>query len=762
MYGIRVVLFVAVVVFSCGVSDYLHNIYPIVGWVSWSCVFTAGVVYTALTLFPLIYGNCPYSTVLTALFRFCRALVLSSGHTLWRKFPPSKKGPSSWSEVYHRHRNYPHVEKAHTIAATLDPLSMKWLFKDDDFSDTDMDKFLEGLPGYLHSGVTQFAKEDQPKVLIKPYILQRIREHLLTCVTATNLSEEARVKRVLACVESLRVILLLRTSAKEEESLEKFMDTIVKNFDTLCRESKEKSDLRAFCVRALAFQGFLTKCLEQARKESPNVVPDRFIPLYTFFSSNLPSDYTLHTQPRDTPANEDPRWRVLLNNGPFINLTLLAEAIHSRGEDVDPSSVSMCSKILDMLRREFRIDRVDVPDPSLTLFYKVHKETHTRVEDDELGFGGIPLLEVLDAVDGGRRLSKVFPVGPNSKSHPKADLVFGKENLRNPDLFRAFAKCLPHFLTNQPPAESAKLMKGLVDHDYLWSSLQDHLSNSLRPNNSVPAILRVFQRCCTVIDAAFVALEKSEVDWRATDFGSLAHYFEIFATDCFRGVFLERAVGFRVGLIKARFCRAVLAQFLDEFNPGRTVVFRSHWDVASLARVLYSLGVGDDADEKFWKSFVDGGPVGPELMDKTPTSLDKAARDGRLLNFCRLGYLGMMAVPFKGSGLEDTDFEKLLDLLEKIKEDPGLPLTAASTQVWEELGQLRDEAVSTCDRLNKDVVVIVDRSSEEDKDKANMEKLLKIINTVYVQHYPSSPAQEVDSRGTVFVTVTEFLFDKPC
>ena len=42
-----------------------------------------------------------------------------------------------------------------------------------------------------------------------------------------------------------------------------------------------------------------------------------------------------------------------------------------------------------------------------------------------------------------------------------------------------------------------------------------------------------------------------------------------------------------------------------------------------------------------------------------------------------------------------------------------------------------------------------------------MEKLLKTIDTVYYQHYSSSSAQEVDSTGTVFVTVTEFLFDKP-
>ncbi|KAF8264433.1 hypothetical protein EI94DRAFT_1593139, partial [Lactarius quietus] len=62
MYGVRVVLVVAVILFFCGVSDYLYTIHPTIGWFSWSCVIAAGVVYAILTIFPLIFGNCPYRT----------------------------------------------------------------------------------------------------------------------------------------------------------------------------------------------------------------------------------------------------------------------------------------------------------------------------------------------------------------------------------------------------------------------------------------------------------------------------------------------------------------------------------------------------------------------------------------------------------------------------------------------------------------------------------------------------------------------------
>ncbi|KAH9169424.1 hypothetical protein EDB89DRAFT_1984959, partial [Lactarius sanguifluus] len=95
----------------------------------------------------------------------------------------------------------------------------------------------------------------------------------------------------------------------------------------------------------------------------------------------------------------------------------------------------------------------------------------------------------------------------------------------------------------------------------------------------------------------------------------------------------------------------------------------------------------------------------------------------------------MMAVPFKGSGLEDTDYKKLLELLQKMTDDTRLALALASTPVWEYL-----------DRLRGEVTDIFVRSSNE--DKANMQALLVKINAVYMlrlssiqQHNPSDHVQ---------------------
>jgi hypothetical protein len=786
MYSVRVVLVASVILFACGVSDYLSTLYPTVGRYSWSCVIAAGVAYAALTIFPLIIGNCPYRTALTTPLQYCRTLLFS-GRAVWPWFRHSKEGPSSCHKVRRFDENPFLVNEVDKKAGKLDLYAMEWLITDDDFSDVDMDKFLEGLPGYIRSPITQAVKEELPKVLTAPYVLGRIGEHLLSCVTAAEPSEDARVARVSACVESLRVI--LQTSAErlknpnEEESLRKYIQGIVDDLNALCGEPKEKMDLRAFCVRALAFQGILTKCLESALVGSSVVnLPSYFIPLYDFFSSHAsptqlqdPGPPPAHVSREKSPANSDTRWQVLLHDGSFVNLSLLAKAILSHDETVDSSSLSMCWKTLDMLRSEFRITRTKVSRvASLKLFDDTHKEIRKRVETEEPGFSVRPLLEILDAVDGGRRLSMVFRDHPNTKYHGKSDLVFGTDRLRNPDLFRAFAHCLPQFVTDHP-GSVVELMEGLVLRDHLWTSLQAHLANSLQPNSSVQAMLHVFEMCCTVIDVAFVALENSEVDWRAPDFGSLAHYFELFVTDCFQGIFIERAIAFRVGLIKAQFCNAVLAQFVREFREKDTVVFRSHWDVASLARVFYSLGIGDSEGMNFWEPFVDGGPIGPDFMATTHTTLRVAERDGPLLNFCKLGRLAMMAVPFKGSGLEHTDFKKLLDVMQKMTEasDSHLSLTRASTPVWEHLYQLRYKVSDICEKSSN-------------KDEENMKALLKRIDAAYPsseqgRHLVTSgapvrsndepghsstptafikdppldppdnfPAQEVDTRGMVF------------
>lgn len=324
------------------------------------------------------------------------------------------------------------------------------------------------------------------------------------------------------------------------------------------------------------------------------------------------------------------------------------------------------------------------------------------------------------------------------KYHNRGDVVFGKEHLRNADLLQEFASCLPDFVSDRTDTnhdKSMEFMEDLVRKDGLWTILQDNLRNALREDSPIPDKLRIFMACCTVADQAFLALENSQnVNWRAPEFISLAQHYEMFVAHCFQGTFLGRATSFRTGITKARFCRALLAQFLKEVDRNGTVVFRSQWDVASLARLFCTLGVGSEEDAEFWKSFVDGGHVGAEFMTKAHDMLNIAVRDGPLLNFCRLGRLAMTMAPFEGSDLNDLDVDKLSKLLQNMIDDSRLPLKGASAEVWEDLSRLRGE-----------VDHVISKSCQGDQEK--LQPLSEKIEQVYNLR-PSAQASASQESGS--------------
>jgi hypothetical protein len=732
MYGVHVLVHLSVFLFFWALSDFLYTINTTVGTVARYCLFALVAVYIALSISPLFISNSPYNTALTTPLRYGSMAILFFCRFIWRLLqglPIGRLTICAFLEGLRVDRAHVLLEEVDAMAAQLDPYAMEWMFTEDDFSDTDMDKFLEGLPGYIQSPLTD--TDHLPKVLTASYILKRIREHFMTCATSLELPQEACVNRVVACVDSLRTIFKISAdqprNPDEENAQKEYIHDIIDGLNVLCDQGRDSIvALRASCVRALAFRGLLAQSTESEGELPPTRrFPTYLVPLYMFFSSRGNTSSTPEEDCGDPPAeasSEQPtiaedqrRRRALLCDGPLINLTLLAKAILSN-DDVDPSDLSLCWKTLDLLRTGLGIALVDVSDPALALFDEVHNETRRRAQAEERGFRITPLLETLDTVARGRRLSVVLRDHP--KFHSKPDAVFEKEHLRNADTFLAFASCLPAFVS-QNPDKIMEFMEDLVCYDELWTTLQVVLGNSFRSDSPIPEKLRFFDTCCGVIDDVFIALENSQkVDWRVPEFGPLAHHFELFVTNCFQGTFVSRATGFRVGLIKARFCKAVLAQFLHEVDIEGALVFRSQWDVAALARVFYTLGVGNEED--FWKQFVDGGQIGAEFMAKAHETLDLAVRDGPLLNFVKLGHLATTAVPFEGSGLEDAEFGKLVDLLQKMMDDSPLPLQLASVKVWEDLSRLRDQV--------RDI-----SAKTSDDDRANLQALQAKIDIVYDQ-----------------------------
>jgi hypothetical protein len=243
MYGTYVLLHISVFLFFWAISDWFYyTIHQDIGNVSRCCVIASLVVYMGLSISPLISSNSPYNTPLTHPLGACGMLLLS-GFRIVRRFLRHRRDPSdTFSHLRSARFNRASLilREAKKQPANLDRYALKWLFTEDDFSDRDMDKFLEGLPGYLSSHHTE---GDQLDKTIADRILERIKGHLLTCTTSSDLSEEERIARVMSCINSIQLI--FRRSLKsyqnpsdsDKEKLKQqrtYIEVIIGFLQTLC------------------------------------------------------------------------------------------------------------------------------------------------------------------------------------------------------------------------------------------------------------------------------------------------------------------------------------------------------------------------------------------------------------------------------------------------------------------------------------------------------------------------------------------------
>ncbi|KAI0277847.1 hypothetical protein BC826DRAFT_1113672 [Russula brevipes] len=76
MYGTHVLLHTSVFLFFLALSDFFSTVHPLFGNVTRYCLVAASVVYMALSISSLIFGNSPYSTPLTPPLRACGILLV--------------------------------------------------------------------------------------------------------------------------------------------------------------------------------------------------------------------------------------------------------------------------------------------------------------------------------------------------------------------------------------------------------------------------------------------------------------------------------------------------------------------------------------------------------------------------------------------------------------------------------------------------------------------------------------------------------------
>jgi hypothetical protein len=701
VYGIHVLLHISVFLFFWALSDFFHNVNPEFGTVTRYSLVGSIIIYVLLSISPLIFSNSPYNTPMTPPIRaagIILRIVLRSPLlcSRWIRGQSFMLTGLPYYEGIHFDRARLNEIEARKRADNLEPYAMKWLFTNNDFSDSNVDKFLDGLPGYMSSGPTERGNLDE--YLTDRHIESRIKEHLITCATSMELSDEATIARVSSSVKA--IVLIFQYSRKRkggpskprklegEMQQQEYIQGLMRNFQTLC-DVPYTTALRVSCIRALAIQGFLSQPVAPYITRTP--LPASLIPIYDYL---FPNDNTV-TEPKPgylpIPSDRD-EWIDLLKDGPLANLTRLAQAIRDKGP-VPPSILSFCWKTLDILLTH--LGTIYSANSKLTRaqsdFDNLHENTRTYVHGEEMGFHMRPLLEILDTVARGQRLLIAFSGDPFY--YGKANIVFGKEYLRNRDLLEAFARYLPEFIAANSSDVCADFMEKVVNHDNLWASLQVNLPNI---DNPIPDNHGIFEDCCTVLVSALSVLDDSQkVDWRAPEFVSLWHHFEPFITHGFQGEFMGRAACLLIGIIKAQFCKILLAQFWDDIIRRNVLSFRSQCDVASLLKLIDYLGLRDEDGPEFWNSHLNGGhhDIGSEFMTKALKMVNIISRDGTLLIFCQLGHLAISTMRSHRFG--QTDLTRYIwtisNLQDKLMLDRRPPFYGASDTVWEDLDRLREQ-----------------------------------------------------------------------
>ena len=757
MHGAHALLHISVFLFFWAISDFFYTVNHHFGVVARYTLLATLIIYVLLSVSPLIFHNSPYNTPMTpplrAGFIILRIIIrLPLWFPRWYRRKPFDLTGLRYYKGIHFDRVQLHMIEGEAQAGNLEPSGLGWLFTENDFSNDDMDKFLESLPGYMSSSHTRMDNLD--RYLTAEPILRRIKEHFMTCATSVELSDEARIARVSSCVKALLRIFQYSRECKrkspgrlkeELEQQQNYNQGLMDHFNTLCDMEDQTIGLYASCIRALAIQGILSQLAQDSRKIDTSRFPVSLTPFYRFFLPYNNTDTIWHGHTPFTPPRPEEMWGSLLHDGPLTNLITLAQAVRDR-ERAPPSTLSFCWKALDMLLTQLGTIHSGEPTPARHHFNELHEGIRTYVRSEERGFRVTPLLDILDTVARKLRLSMVFSGHP--KYHSRANVVFGKEYLRNRDLLEAFAHCLPGFILKNSPEVCRDFMEKVVRYDDLWTSLQLNLWNTQKSDSPTPDKHRVFEDCCTVVDLAFSVLEDSrEVDWRAPEFGSLSQHWESFIAHCFQGAFMGSATSFRVGVIRARFCKALIAQFSDDIKKEGTVSFRSQWDVASLARLICTLGLQDKENTEFWNSYVNGGDIGTVFTAKAIEMIDITARDGHLLIFCLLGDLTASAVPLDQSGLESEDIEKVQVLQRKVIDKERLRLNRPSDEVWGKVGQMRKQVKEFLGRIAR-------------KDREILQELLQMIDDVLDLRFSGSegtsqgdPAEEQGRKTSVSVNL---------
>jgi hypothetical protein len=184
--GVPVLLHLAIFLFLYALSEWLYSVGVHVGAIARYCLAALLTVYIAFSILPLIALNAPYQTALTTLLEACLSLIHISNFVLRRLVRHSAPVHTSFAffKGVHVDRTQALMTEIEKRASELDRSAMHWLLQE--LGEDDMDAFLSGPPGYIHSPLTdaKLAVEG----LREDGLPRRIRGRITLCVTSVGLA----------------------------------------------------------------------------------------------------------------------------------------------------------------------------------------------------------------------------------------------------------------------------------------------------------------------------------------------------------------------------------------------------------------------------------------------------------------------------------------------------------------------------------------------------------------------------------------------
>ena len=221
MYGLHVLLHISVFLFFWAISDFFYTVNRQFGTVTRYALVGSVIIYMLLSISPLISSNSPYYTPMTPPLRaagiILRIIVrFPLWFPLWKRGKPYDLTGLQYYDGIQFDRARLYSIEAGNQAETLEPYAIKWLFTDNDFTDSDMDEYLESLSGFVSSSHTEKGQLDE--YLTAEHIKRRIKHHFVTCATSIELSDQASIARVSSCVKALLLIFQYSRKRKGDSS----------------------------------------------------------------------------------------------------------------------------------------------------------------------------------------------------------------------------------------------------------------------------------------------------------------------------------------------------------------------------------------------------------------------------------------------------------------------------------------------------------------------------------------------------------------